>query len=49
MKAVYRWIGAVVFWRWLLGVVHLIDFRLCVGPAGSCYADQPARPTRGTI
>ncbi len=45
MKTLYRWVGAVVFWLWLLGVLDFIDFRLCVGPSGSCYA-QPTKTAR---
>ncbi len=52
LKAIYRWIGMLVFWLWLLGVMDLIDFRLCVGPSGSCWTmqpAQPAQPAKGTI
>ncbi|MDD2711404.1 MAG: hypothetical protein PHU77_00650 [Simplicispira sp.] len=38
MKTLYRFIGTVVFWLIVLGFLQFIDFRLCVGPVGSCKA-----------
>lgn len=35
MKTLYCWIG----------VLDFIDFRLCIGPSGSCYA-LPAKTAR---
>ena len=36
MKTVSRYVGAAVLVLWALGLLGFIDFRLCVGPAGTC-------------
>ncbi len=38
MKSIRHYIGTIVLVLWLLGVLGVIDFRLCVGLAGSCTA-----------
>jgi hypothetical protein len=36
MKTIRHYVGTIVLILWLLGQLDIIDFRLCVGPAGSC-------------
>lgn len=43
MKTFYTVIGAVLFWMWVLGLLNLIDFRLCVAPAGACNPSKVHR------
>ena len=38
MKTVRHHVGTIVLILWLLGLLDIIDFRLCVGPVGSCSA-----------
>lgn len=36
MKAFLQVIGAVLFALWLLGMLGLIDFRICINAPGQC-------------
>ena len=36
MKTIRHHVGTIVLVLWLLGVLGIIDFRLCVGLAGTC-------------
>lgn len=38
MKTVRHFIGTAIPILWVLGLLGFIDFRLCVGPVGSCNA-----------
>lgn len=38
MKTIRHHVGTIVLVLWLLGVLGIIDFRLCVGLAGTCSA-----------
>ncbi|MBX9831963.1 MAG: hypothetical protein K2X78_02840 [Burkholderiaceae bacterium] len=38
MKSIRHLIGTIVLILWLLGVLDIIDFRLCIGPMGACNA-----------
>ncbi len=35
-KSIRHHIGTVVLLLWVLGVLNVIDLRLCAGPLGSC-------------
>lgn len=47
MKSIRHYVGTIVLILWVLGVMGFIDFRLCVGPAGSCAA--PAASSVRTV
>lgn len=38
MKSICHYIGTAVLILWVLGLLGFIDFRLCVGPVGTCNA-----------
>ena len=42
MKTIFQYIGAVVLVLWLLGVINVLDFYLCVGPLDTCTPPIPA-------
>ena len=42
MKTIRHHVGTIVLVLWLLGVLGIIDFRLCVGLAGTCSAPTAA-------
>ena len=42
MRTICKYIGSIVLALWLLGVLNIIDFRLCIGPVGSCGAPRAA-------
>lgn len=43
-QSIRHYIGTIVLILWVLGVLDVIDFRLCVGPVGSC--NQPRAVAR---
>ena len=38
MKTIRHHVGTIVLILWVLGLIGIIDFRLCVGLAGTCSA-----------
>lgn len=38
MSTVCRCVGTAVLVLWVLGLLDFIDFRVCVGPVGTCCA-----------
>lgn len=46
MKTIRHHVGTIVLVLWVLGLLGVIDFRLCVGLVGSCTA--PAAGARTT-
>lgn len=36
MRTVCLYVGAAVLVLWTLGLLGFIDFRLCIGPVGTC-------------
>lgn len=38
MRTVCRYVGTAVIVLWALGLLGFIDFRLCIGPVGTCNA-----------
>lgn len=42
MKSIRHHIGTIVLILWLLGLLDVIDFRLCVGAVGTCDVPRAA-------
>ena len=45
MKTIRHHIGTIVLILWLLGLLDVIDFRLCVGAVGTCNAPRAVTRT----
>ena len=45
MKTIRHHIGTIVLILWLLGLLDVIDFRLCVGAVGTCNAPRAVART----
>jgi hypothetical protein len=39
IDVIFEGIGIIVVALWLLGSANLIDFKLCIGPAGTCSVE----------
>ena len=45
MKTIRHHIGTIVLILWVLGMLDIIDFRLCIGAVGTCNAPRAAART----
>ncbi|HRL97861.1 MAG TPA: hypothetical protein PLE22_00265 [Acidovorax sp.] len=43
MKTIRHHIGTIVLILWVLGMLDIIDFRLCVGAVGTCNAPRASK------
>lgn len=45
MKTIRHHIGTIVLILWVLGMLDIIDFRLCIGAVGTCNAPRATART----